>query len=65
MSDIWYSSEVTGTIIVQCIPVLRPLVRDIHTSMRSKRLASTTAEDIALESQQRVTVEEQWVYHAK
>ncbi|KAF2789733.1 hypothetical protein K505DRAFT_216811, partial [Melanomma pulvis-pyrius CBS 109.77] len=41
MSNIWYSSEITGTIIVQCIPVLRPLLRDIHTSLTSKRLPST------------------------
>ncbi|KAF1359681.1 hypothetical protein EJ07DRAFT_118704 [Lizonia empirigonia] len=39
-SNIWYSSEVVGTIIVQCIPVLRPLIRDIHTSMTSKKLSS-------------------------
>ncbi|EOD44561.1 hypothetical protein GTA08_BOTSDO04664 [Neofusicoccum parvum] len=46
-SNIWYSSEVTGTIIVQCIPILRPLVRDIHTSLTSKKLTSTT-DEIAL-----------------
>ncbi|KAI8943051.1 hypothetical protein NX059_001087 [Plenodomus lindquistii] len=40
-SNIWYSSEIVGTIIVQCIPVLRPLLRDIHTSMTSRRLGST------------------------
>lgn len=40
-SNIWYSSEIVGTIIVQCIPVLRPLIRDIHTSLTSKKLAST------------------------
>lgn len=40
-SNIWYSSEVVGTIIVQCIPVLRPLLRDIHTSLTSRRLGST------------------------
>ncbi|KAJ8106990.1 hypothetical protein OPT61_g9174 [Boeremia exigua] len=39
-SNIWYSSEIVGTIIVQCIPVLRPLIRDIHTSLTSKKLAS-------------------------
>ncbi|KAF2227999.1 hypothetical protein BDZ85DRAFT_187870 [Elsinoe ampelina] len=39
-SNIWYSSEIVGTIIVQCIPVLRPLIRDIHTSLTSKRIAS-------------------------
>ena len=43
MSNIWYSSEIVGTIIVQCIPVLRPLLRDMKTSMTSKRLASTAA----------------------
>jgi hypothetical protein len=40
-SNIWYSSEIVGTIIVQCIPVLRPLLRDIKTSLTSKKLAST------------------------
>lgn len=40
MSNIWYSSEIVGTIIVQCIPVLRPLLRDLRTSLTSKRLAS-------------------------
>jgi hypothetical protein len=39
-SNIWYSSEIVGTIIVQCIPVLRPLLRDITTSRTSKKLAS-------------------------
>jgi hypothetical protein len=39
-SNIWYSSEIVGTIIVQCIPVLRPLLRDMHTSMTSRKLAS-------------------------
>lgn len=58
MSNIWYSSEVTGTIIVQCIPVLRPLVQDISTKIRSKRLGSTT-DEIGLEEMGR-----EW-YHAK
>lgn len=40
-SNIWYSSEIVGTIIVQCIPVLRPLIRDIKTSLTSKKLASS------------------------
>lgn len=40
-SNIWYSSEIVGTIIVQCIPVLRPLLRDIKTSLTSKKLASS------------------------
>jgi len=42
MSNIWYSSEVTGTIIVQCIPILRPLFRNFHTSPSSKALPSST-----------------------
>jgi hypothetical protein len=41
MSNIWYSAEVAGTIIVQCIPILRPLLRDMHTSMASKKLDDT------------------------
>ncbi|KAH7068251.1 hypothetical protein BKA63DRAFT_110145 [Paraphoma chrysanthemicola] len=40
-SNIWYSSEIVGTIIVQCIPVLRPFLRDIKTSITSRRLQST------------------------
>jgi hypothetical protein len=39
-SNIWYSSEIVGTIIVQCIPVLRPLLRDLNTSRTSRKLAS-------------------------
>lgn len=35
-----YSSEITGTIIVQCIPILRPIIRDIHTSLTSQRFGS-------------------------
>ncbi|KAK1961036.1 hypothetical protein LY78DRAFT_317487 [Colletotrichum sublineola] len=41
MSQIWYSSEITGTIIVQCIPILRPILREIHTSLTSKRIDTT------------------------
>lgn len=36
-----YSGEVAGTIIVQCIPVLRPFVKDLHTSLTSRRLDAT------------------------
>ncbi|KAL1625007.1 hypothetical protein SLS54_003734 [Diplodia seriata] len=46
-SNIWYSSEVVGTIIVQCIPIMRPLLRDIHTTLTSKKLTSTS-EEVAL-----------------
>ncbi|KAI1085018.1 hypothetical protein F5B20DRAFT_124569 [Whalleya microplaca] len=42
MSQIWYTSEITGTIIVQCIPILRPILREVHKSMTSKKLSSTT-----------------------
>lgn len=41
MSNIWYSAEVAGTIIVQCIPILRPFLRDMHTSLTSKKLDDT------------------------
>ena len=41
MSNIWYSAEVAGTIIVQCIPILRPLLRDLHTTLTSKRINDT------------------------
>lgn len=40
---IWYSAEVAGTIIVQCIPLMRPLVQDMHTSLASRKLCSTSA----------------------
>lgn len=41
LSQIWYSSEITGTIIVQCIPILRTMIKDIQTSMTSKKLHSS------------------------
>jgi len=41
LSQVWYSSEITGTIIVQCIPILRPVLRDVHNSLVSKKLSST------------------------
>lgn len=63
MSAIWYSSEVAGTIIVQCVPVLRALVNDVRTTLTSKRRASVerlaSTEDFEL-----VMPEQQW-YHAK
>lgn len=40
LSQVWYSSEITGTIIVQCIPILRPIIRDIHNSLTSRKLES-------------------------
>ncbi|KAH9832785.1 integral membrane [Teratosphaeria destructans] len=49
MSNIWYSSEVAGTIIVQCVPVLRPLLKELHSTLRSKKLASSS-EEHALET---------------
>ncbi|CZT15673.1 uncharacterized protein RCC_01507 [Ramularia collo-cygni] len=36
MSNIWYNSEITGTIIVQCVPVLRPLVQDLYGARRER-----------------------------
>ncbi|EFQ35169.1 hypothetical protein CGRA01v4_01313 [Colletotrichum graminicola] len=44
VSQVWYSSEITGTIIVQCIPILRPILREIHTSLTSKKLGSSTTD---------------------
>jgi hypothetical protein len=41
-SNIWYSSEIVGTIIVQCIPVLRPLLRDWSIIMSSRKTTNTT-----------------------
>lgn len=46
-SNIWYSSEVVGTIIVQCIPVLRPLLRDMHVSLLSRQQDSTSPQSRA------------------
>ncbi|KAH8202188.1 hypothetical protein TruAng_003663 [Truncatella angustata] len=43
LSMVWYSAEVTGTIMVQCIPVMRPLLGEMKTSLASRRLAD--AED--------------------
>ena len=42
MSDIWYSSEVAGTIIVQCVPVLRTLLESVRSTYKSRTRASTT-----------------------
>lgn len=43
LSQVWYSSEITGTIIVQCIPILRPIVREIQTSRDASRRLESTA----------------------
>ncbi|KAM0717850.1 hypothetical protein Q7P37_006182 [Cladosporium fusiforme] len=63
MSAIWYSSEVAGTIIVQCVPVLRALVKDVRTTITSRRRASVerlgSTEEFEL-----VFPDPQW-YHAK
>jgi hypothetical protein len=40
-----YSSEITGTIMVQCIPILRPIIRDLHTTLTSRKLASYATGD--------------------
>ncbi|KUJ19475.1 uncharacterized protein LY89DRAFT_773934 [Mollisia scopiformis] len=39
MSNIWFSAEVAFTIIVQCIPILRPFLREIRTTITSKHLS--------------------------
>lgn len=41
MITIWYSSEIAGTIIVQCIPILRPFLRDIKTTFMSWKIGDT------------------------
>lgn len=58
MSAIWYSSEVAGTIIVQCVPVLRTLIVEVSTTLQSRRLPST-ADDFELHGS------EHHLYHAK
>lgn len=35
---VWYSSEVAGTIMVQCIPVMRSFMVEVGTIMTSRRL---------------------------
>lgn len=64
MSAIWYSSEVAGTIIVQCVPVLRALVNDVRSTLHtsSRRLASTDYELERVEP--KVKGAQQW-YHAQ
>ncbi|KAM3076812.1 hypothetical protein ACMFMG_003720 [Clarireedia jacksonii] len=42
LSMVWYSSEVAGTIMVQCVPVMRPLVQEMHTSLTSAKLDGDT-----------------------
>ncbi|KAK6080682.1 hypothetical protein SCUP515_03283 [Seiridium cupressi] len=42
LSQVWYSSEITGTIIVQCIPILRTMIKEIQTSLTSKKLGSSS-----------------------
>jgi hypothetical protein len=58
MSAIWYSSEVAGTIIVQCVPVLRTLIVEVSTTLQSRRLPST-ADDFEMQGS------EHHLYHAK
>jgi hypothetical protein len=58
MSNIWYSSEVAGTIIIQCVPILRTLFVEVRTSLQSRRLGSTYNEFEMHGS-------EQQLYHAK
>ncbi|KFA70183.1 hypothetical protein S40285_04401 [Stachybotrys chlorohalonatus IBT 40285] len=45
ISQVWYSSEITGTIMVQCIPVLRTFIREIQATMSSQRLSNKTNTD--------------------
>ncbi|KAH6661221.1 hypothetical protein BKA67DRAFT_531287 [Truncatella angustata] len=40
VSQVWYSSEITGTIMVQCIPILRTMIKEIQTSLTSRKLGS-------------------------
>ncbi|KAH8660605.1 hypothetical protein BX600DRAFT_438816 [Xylariales sp. PMI_506] len=44
VSQVWYSSEVAGTIMVQCIPILRTMLREIHTSLTQQKLGSSMTE---------------------
>ncbi|KAH8897748.1 hypothetical protein GQ53DRAFT_712195 [Thozetella sp. PMI_491] len=50
MSQIWYSSEITGTIMVQCIPVLRPFIKEVSSTLRSKATAATNTRSMARRS---------------
>lgn len=51
-----YSAEVAGTIIVQCVPILRPLLRDIHTGWTSKPLGDTEVSQTATWKSRRSTM---------
>ncbi|ETS75745.1 hypothetical protein PFICI_12689 [Pestalotiopsis fici W106-1] len=44
-SMIWYSAEVAGTIMVQCIPVMRTLFGEVNTSRRTGRKLHDDAEE--------------------
>ncbi|KAK6582514.1 hypothetical protein PZA11_004922 [Diplocarpon coronariae] len=52
MSNIWFSAEVAGTIIVQCVPILRTFVRDLRTSNASKRLGDSEGTSLSRRSVQ-------------
>lgn len=38
-----FSAEITGTIIVQCIPVLRPFLQEVHAAISSRTFGHSQA----------------------
>lgn len=42
-STIRFSAEITGTIIVQCIPVLRPFLQEVHAAISSRTFGHSSA----------------------
>lgn len=40
---IWFSAEITGTIIVQCIPVLRPFLQEVHAAISQRTFGQSNA----------------------
>lgn len=42
-SDVRFSAEITGTIIVQCIPVLRPFLQEVHAAISSRTFGHSSS----------------------
>ncbi|KAI7778409.1 hypothetical protein LA080_002179 [Diaporthe eres] len=51
VSMIWFSAEITGTIIVQCIPVLRPFLQEVHAAISSRTFGHSSSNAKTIVSQ--------------